>query len=51
MVGLRDKRRRLTGYLIDVDADVRPALRDVARTALDDAGKRTAVPFTPYVDP
>jgi len=51
VVGLRDKRRRLTGYLVDVDADVHPQLRTVADAALTDVQSREPVGFTPYVDP
>jgi len=50
VVGLRDKRRRLAGFRVDVDADVHQQLRAVAKASLEDIVRRTPIPFTPYVD-
>jgi hypothetical protein len=51
VVGVRDRRRRLAGYQVDVDKDVHPDLRQVAVRALDRVRAMDPVPYTPYVDP
>ena len=51
VVGVRDRRRRLTGYRVDVDADVHPDLRKVATDALERVCGMDSVPYTPYIDP
>jgi len=51
VVGLRDKRRRLTGRRVNVDATVHEDLRSVAASALDRIRHMTPIAYTPYVDP
>ena len=51
VVGLRDKRRRLTGRRVNVDTTVHEDLRTVALSALERVQRMDPVPYTPYVDP
>ena len=51
IVGVRDRRRRLTGFRVDVDRDVHPDLRKVAVDALERVREMDPVPYSPYVDP
>jgi hypothetical protein len=51
IVGVRDWRRRLDGWRIDVDRDVHPDLRDVAVSALALVRGMEGIPFSPYIDP
>jgi hypothetical protein len=51
VIGLRDNRRRLTGYRINVDTNVHADLRQVAHNALAAVQAMNRVPYTPYVGP
>jgi hypothetical protein len=51
VVGLRDKRRRLTGRRVNVDATVYEELRTVAVSALERVQRMDPVAYTPYIDP
>jgi hypothetical protein len=51
VVGLRDKRRRMTGYLVDIDRDVHKDLREVATSSAERIAEMRPVAYTPYVDP
>jgi len=51
VVGLRDRRRSLTGRRVNVDTTVHKDLRTVAQSALERVQRMEAVEYTPYVDP
>jgi hypothetical protein len=51
VVALRDRKRRLEGRLVNVDASVHDPLREVASQALERVRAMDAVPYTPYVEP
>ncbi len=51
IVGLRSDRGIVEGFRVNIDDDVSPALRKVAADTLDWLNDRTAVAYTPYVDP
>ncbi len=51
VIGLRDKRRRLTGRRVNVDTTVHDDLRGVAKSALERIRGMTPAAYTPYVDP
>jgi hypothetical protein len=49
VIGLRDERRRLTGYRVEVDNNVHADLRRVADGALAQLLTLERIPYTPYV--
>jgi hypothetical protein len=51
VIGLRDEKRRIEGYRINLDADVHPSLRQVATDALAYLDSLKPVDYSPYVDP
>ena len=50
VVGLRPK-TKILGYRVTVDKDLHPDLRKIAHDAVAIVKKRTAIDYTPYVEP